>query len=498
MYFPHPKKWGILLILAVLCCQAAVRAERPGWKRHEVDWRLTGGTRIKAIYYPADKPPPNLSRHSRRPPTLRRKEILPSSVTTLGEQASTSVFAYVIDSPPIAGFVPWIVVSPTDEHISWDINAYASGGVVGNYLAENAQSDYAIGIFDTGASVNVISDDDAVKTRIDPNWVTSLPVDLIGATGTATAYTTDPLGIFIGGLDLLEPNGLLLDDSNMLGEYNVSVLAGDPIESPNLPTAIGAPMAVYLNAAFWNSEQLSVTIDGNDFNSPYIRFYSIGDPCTPSFCAKIGLELRPSDAAAVQYFPCDILLMCGGEPDGTPLIPSTMWGFLSNQSLYFLPRVDLEDGDYTAPFNDKFMFDTGAQITVISYTMAAGLHLNTNNPDFPVEIQDVTGQITIEPGFYIDSLVIPAINQWLEYTNVPVVVLDVQSPEGGLLDGIIGMNLFVDLNFVFKGGGFQYNPQLEFEPTCNVTADIAPACGDCKVDYLDLEEFVKPRAYIRS
>jgi len=137
------------------------------------------------------------------------------------------------------------------------------------------------------------------------------------------------------------------------------------------------------------------------------------------------------------------------------------------------------------------MFDTGAQITVISETIAAGLRLDTNNPDFMVEVQDVTGQTTIEPGFYIDSLNIPATGQWLEYRNVPVVMLDVQSPEGGLLDGIIGMNLFVDLNFVFKGGGLAgqgHYPKIEFEPVCDVPGDIAPVCGDCKVDYLDLGE----------
>jgi hypothetical protein len=72
-------------------------------------------------------------------------------------------------------------------------------------------------------------------------------------------------------------------------------------------------------------------------------------------------------------------------------------------------------------------------------------------------------------------------------------MLDVDSPEGGFLDGIIGMNLLVDLNFVFHGGGLsllgQDPPFIKFEPICHIVGDIAPEGGDCKVDYLDLGEF---------
>ncbi|MFZ0034331.1 MAG: retropepsin-like aspartic protease, partial [Sedimentisphaerales bacterium] len=304
-------------------------------------------------------------------------------------------------------------------------------------------------------------------------------------------YASQPLGIFIAGLDVLESNGLLLDDSCLLGETNVSIIVGDPVESPNLPTAIGIPLGVYFSAAFCNNKQLSVTVDGNDFNSPYIRFYNLSDSCTPSYPNIIDLQLRPSDASAVQYIPCDLLGDCGDDPEGSPAVPSTILGLLSSQSLYFLPWVNLADGSHSIDDIDGFMLDTGAQITVISRTIASGLHLSTSNPDFTVEIQDATGQVTIAPGFYLDSLDIPADGEWLEYTNVPVVMLNVDSPEGGFLDGIIGMNLFVDLNFVVKGGGLEeqgYSPTLEFEPACRIAGDIAPKCGDCMVDYLDLAE----------
>jgi hypothetical protein len=254
-------------------------------------------------------------------------------------------------------------------------------------------------------------------------------------------------------------------------------------------------MAAYVSSAFCNNNELSVKIDGTDYNCPYTTFLELGDPYVPTYSNSIDMQLRPADGSAVQYLPCELLGLCGSEPDGTPYTPSTIWGFLSPQSLYFAPLVNLADGNDTLDNRTNFMFDTGAQITVISRTMVAGLHLSTdpcapNGPEFYVEIQDVTGQVTMEPGYYLDSLSIPADGQWLEYTNVPVVGINVASPEGGTLDGIIGMNLFVDLNFVFTGGGMNgqgYPAVLEFEPACHIAGDIAGYCDECIVDYQDLD-----------
>ncbi|HML75652.1 MAG TPA: aspartyl protease family protein, partial [Anaerohalosphaeraceae bacterium] len=131
-----------------------------------------------------------------------------------------------------------------------------------------------------------------------------------------------------------------------------------------------------------------------------------------------------------------------------------------------------------------------AQISVINSRIAARLKLNPANPDFEVEIEGVTGESIMAPGFYLDSLKMPAIGEWLEYTNVPVVLLDISSPEGGKLDGIIGMNLFTQYNIVIRGGGMflQDDPVLEFERiTAPLAGDIAPApSGDGKVDMQDL------------
>ena len=134
------------------------------------------------------------------------------------------------------------------------------------------------------------------------------------------------------------------------------------------------------------------------------------------------------------------------------------------------------------------MLDTGAQVSVVGSRIAARLGLNPAYPDFEVEVQGVTGDISTVPGFYIDEIDIPALGDWLSFTNIPVVFLDVSSPEGGTLDGIIGMNLFNDLNFTLRGGGMflEADPAIYYEIISRVPGDIN---GDGVVDWLDMAAF---------
>ena len=167
--------------------------------------------------------------------------------------------------------------------------------------------------------------------------------------------------------------------------------------------------------------------------------------------------------------------------------PSTIVGNLS-QSLFFVHSVDLIEGQRRAIDKSRFLLDTGAQVSVIGWRIGARLGLDITNPEFEVEIQDVTGQSVIMPGYYIDSVEIPALGEWLCFTNVPVVLLNVSSPEGGTVDGVIGMNLFTRFNLVLRGGGLflQDDPSLEFEAIGDIVAgDIAPQGGDGIVNFLD-------------
>ena len=72
-------------------------------------------------------------------------------------------------------------------------------------------------------------------------------------------------------------------------------------------------------------------------------------------------------------------------------------------------------------------------------------------------------------------------------------MLEISSPEGGKLDGIIGMNLFTQYNLILRSGGlfFEDDPRLEFQriQTGPVIGDIAPETRDGKVDLIDFSVF---------
>ncbi|MHC4584285.1 MAG: aspartyl protease family protein [Planctomycetota bacterium] len=486
----------ITLSTIVVCWISVAQAERIGWKRQEVDWRTTGGDRVKAIRYSEDKEPSLYNGKAGNLPDVVRKRILleelPSEKASFNILSLPSVMANVIDSPPIDGFVPRIVVTVTDESSDdFDWVAQTHMSVVGRYLTENPETDYTIGLFDTGASAHIISHAGANRTGIyDTDLITSSMVEIQGATNSVFGLVSKPLAIFIDGLAAIEPNGITLDSSNMIGQSNVSVIVGDipPEDKPDLPTVAGSPMSVNFVTVINNDRQITVTSDGNDLTSPDIKFYDHENPTIPDYANRIPLNLIPSGALNIQYIPDLEAIM---EFIFQPGSPSIIVGNLA-QSLFFVDSVDLRNNERSAIDKQRFMLDTGAQITVISSGIGSRLGLNPDNPDFEVEIQDVTGEITLEPGFYIDSLDIPSLGEWLSFTNVPVVLLDVGSPEGGILEGIIGMNLFINFNLVLRGGGLmgQKPPSLEFELIqAPLTADIAPEGGDGIVDLQDFDAF---------
>ncbi len=485
--------WFFALVVIVFLT-SFVQADQFGWRQQEVDWYLTGGDRIKAIRYPERTKPSLFEGQAGNSPRVVRKQITPrkslledSSVNLL---ANPTVTANVIESPPVDGFIPWIVVTVTDKRSDdYDWVAETHMSVVGQYLTDSVKADFTIGLFDTGGGTHVMNYAAANQTGIyAAGLLTSNTIELLGATSSVFAWVSHPLGIFMDGLAAIDPNTMTVNDANMVGQSNVSIVVGDepfPGQS-DLITIVGTPMSVNFVATINNDRPITATYDGNDYTSPDIRFYDHYDPCIPVYVDTIPLSLIPSGAVNIQYIiDFESIFEFIFEP-GTP---SIIVGN-SAQSLFFVNSVDLHDGTKSAIDKGRFMLDTGSQITVISSGIGSRLGLDPANPDFEVDITDATGAVTITSGFYLDLLEIPALGHWLTYTNVPVLLLDLPSPEGGVLDGIIGMNLFVNFNLVLRGGGLQGQdpPSLEYEIIPSILiGDIAPEGGDGVVDFLDFE-----------
>jgi len=505
-----PKQiFGVGVCLLIVMGGTGLFAAKKALHKRCVDFRTSDRRRITSIEHPKDKPVKLRSDKKARKKTGKKA----ASTTLLTRQiaspsAKGSITVNIIDSPPIDGFIPWIAVAVSDERESADTynpvgqpsHSYSGSGITG------ATKKYVLGIFDTGASATIMGHWPATDLGLfiggeENDLITGSSIEISGVTGKVETWVSQPMGIYIEGLDAIDEFSGILEPNGLLGETNVSIIVGKdpcyPLVRPDLPVAVGTPLSVYYTAVFDNANPITVHYDGNDYTGPNIDFYP-DDACdVQSYSQVVPLELRPMGGINVQYAPgFDSIIELfdpGSELDLTfpPGSPSVIMGNLS-QSIFFVHSVDLTDGFMTATDKDRFMIDTGAQVTVIGSRIGARLGLDPDNPDFIVKIEGVTGDVTDELGFYIDSIAIPALGGWLWFANVPVVLLDVFSPEGGTLDGIIGMNLLDDFNFVLRGGGLflMDDPRLELEYFGDkILVDIAPGTGDGKVDLIDLAAF---------
>jgi len=463
-----------------------------GWVKDKIDLRAAGQSRITGVYHPANAP---VAKRADRSAGKVRRQAIPAPAfkrqnRTLAA-APSQVISFIVDSPPLDGFIPWAAFVATDQKLgALELDAVASTVVGGSVIhPQPLESDYTIGLVDTGASISIMSHAASVTLGlVAANRITPSDVVISGVTGSVVAKVSQPIGLYMDGLDAIDPNTLLLDTTDMAGEYNVSIGVGQapPPGQSDLPTVAGSPLAVFYALLVDNARQVARTINDVEYESPLIQFLPIDSLLIPEYPNLIPLELRPLGAVSVQYTPCiDIFGSCPGGIDA-PTVPSVIIG-IGSQSLFFLGSVDLYNGAKSAIDKDRFMLDTGAQVTVVGYRVGARLGLNPNQPQFLVELQGVDGQVSYEPGFYIDSIQIPALGDWLTFHNVPIVLLDVNSPEGGTLDGIIGMNLLTRCNFVLRGGGMfnQPDPALEYAIT-------VPLVTDCDFDGdgdVDLDDF---------
>jgi hypothetical protein len=425
----------------------------------------------------------------------------PAAKTILKSQTGAEPPANTIDSPPIGGFVPLVALTTTDAGIEDEMTASPASSPYGNYTASNPSENYAIGLFDTGASVSIISYENSVRLNLfdtsspmypDTNYSYLTPnvMQITGVNDTVDLGVTAPIGLFVQGLGAIDDQseGSPADMESMMGLYNVSFGVGLGYTEFDNPTAIGCPIAACYTTVIDNQNKITVQRDGQTYSSPDVTIYQGWESQIPDYNTNVPLRYNPAGSTDVAYFYDMEYLM--NELMYRPQVGSTLsLSYVPQQSLFFLEYVNLENNGNEATEKTEFMFDTGAQVTVIKSALAALLGLDGNNPDFEVEIKDATGGSEMAPGFYIDRLEIPIFGEWFIATNVPVVIYDIASPAGGNLDGIIGTNLFTQFNLKIYGGLLDYsNPSLEIERFYR-TGDVAPYYLDGVIDNKDLAAF---------
>src|SRR5579871_549077 len=318
------------------------------------------------------------------------------------------------------------VVVPLDQ----DLDQFGNQIITVQGYEDQVRS--AFGIFDTGASALTFSAGD--QARFIANGL-PIPIKVAGgarAEGLAGPVVGDismPGTIYADGLHAA---GLSFDslghaqftiqfDSGSAIAPHIQAFVGTPAGSPMLPTITGMPILDSGYAALINMEgatlDFSQEIPNLELNLPDLRFVSPGTP-----------------------------LPVGSDGQGPIRISLSLVGFDSFNSpgsgitearAPFQKDVTLRNLPYGSVSQQNFLFDTGAQVTVISTREATALGLDLQHPDFSTLLEGVGGSQRVG-GYTISELDLPSSDGGsLQFKNVPVFVADL----GQGLDGILGMNL---------------------------------------------------------
>jgi len=345
-------------------------------------------------------------------------------------------------------------------------------------------------IFDTGASVVTFSAaDQLIFDLLNQKIPVKVPggAEATGVGGAIIGDVSEPGRILADGLHAweLDPSNLLnsgINFQNAAQADGVQAFIGTERGSPILPTIVGTPL-LSPSAKYPDGAAALIDLEAYplDFGALFPEFPEFKD-------IIIYLpDLRFTDPNPTIDIPGD------GSVTPPVRIPVDLYGEdnhlnpgdqLTTSWSPVQTEVATYDGDNVV-LNKTLLFDTGAQLSVISTEMALGLGLDLNNPEIEITVQGAAGQVDIA-GFTIDALDLPrdengdgAADGLLRFTNVPVYVLDI----GEGLDGILGMNL---LN---PAHTFVYDPYDVQGPSVNIsfeTSRFSPSNGGDTRGALDL------------
>ncbi len=364
--------------------------------------------------------------------------------------------------PPLAGFTPYVAITTSNKTGGPTEQNFASHTVhhsyVGSHLDPTQQTNYTIGVFDTGAVADILSYPNWNTLGINSSHQSGAYVQLSGVSGAIDTPISNPIGVFTQGLQSINTNGSL-NESQLVGHGNTSAILLNQNAAGNgtfqIPSIVGQPLLSFFTTEIKNDTQIHVNHQGKNYQSPQVLMHNKNNFTIPESYKKNKITLNYGDAASVlppngASFQGDFSNLDNWE---IPQSPTTLSyeQILPTASLFKAETV-LYHGDPNDPTNNpvtvNLAVDTGAQATFISSAIASSLNLPLT-PDFTLDVGGVGGINKDVPGYYIDYLRIngqTAVgSDRLEFNKIPVLIIDL--PGGH--DGVIGMNLFWDRNIVF-------------------------------------------------
>jgi len=368
---------------------------------------------------------------------------------------------------PLGGFIPFVGIGMTNEFKTLDaldlggipFIADPSTGIDPSkpLLGTGANPFFDIALFDSGAATHIITQQAFQGFDIVGNGMRGTNIQPIGgATGIIDLEINDAAGIYAAGLGDRTSAGtsLGMNTSTLRGQTSFATLtAPDEWELPNI---LGLPMAAQHQVVIKNSQPQIFEYQGRTVRTPQVEFRDFGSG-SEGILRRAPLKLNPGIGfiQGPQYvFNLSLEDVLGGNGDlavhNNPASPSVVIDSNGNGAGLFID-VDFANAGHTMD-DTELLFDTGADLTVVSEIMAARLGFDPvlDKPDFVLEVEGSGGVSSGVPGFYIDELNIDTVGGSFTMHNVPVAVLDVTNPNqpGNVIDGILGMHLFTGRDLV--------------------------------------------------
>jgi hypothetical protein len=346
----------------------------------------------------------------------------------------------------LVGFVPatWavdldIALDPFDDRIGQQIYA------VQTYTpAAGGQTIIDLGLYDTGASVITFSwysNPYFPQPHLAPGGAGGE-----GIGGNVTGDVSRPGTILAGGIQdftiTFDPTTFDLEASILTdpdrGVAGVQAFVGTEDGSPQLPTLTGTPIHAP-SVAFPGGSAGRIGFTGIDYGPSLGLGSSLFLPALDLVAAGSTLSARPGSTA-----PARIPLVAfgtgnaGSEGTSVTAAPNPT---VANVSLTHHPDA----GDATSVTASRLLLDTGAQVSLLSTSLAASLGLDLDAPETTIDVRGAAGTTITIPGFTLTGVELAAaidgavVDDVLRFTDVPVYVYDIGVPG---LDGILGMNLF--------------------------------------------------------
>jgi hypothetical protein len=362
---------------------------------------------------------------------------------------------------------PRLVLNGPTVTIPLDPTLDQFGDQILTVQAYSNPSNAAFSIFDSGASaVTFSADDQAVFASLGSAIPIKVPggatADGIG--GTITGDVSQPGTIIADGMHAstltFDSQGFPIFGINFTSSSGttpgIQAFVGTDTGSPLMPTITGTPI---LEPSPTNPAGLAaeVYMQGEQLNfSDVIPGLIIPVPDLYFVAPKTQLTAAPGTIGPLRipmaFYGDDNYLSPGSQITSSPNLVQ--------------PNTQLVDNGITLT-KQTFLFDTGAQLSIISTAEAHALGLDLAHPTTSIDVQGVGGDLTI-PGFTLDQLDVPLSGGGvLQFTHAPVYVLDI----GFGIDGLLGMNLLNNANALL------FNPYDPAGPAVDLTFNTSTGGG---------------------